>query len=426
MKEIVGSITKNYLLNHKTIQKIKSKNCILQFLPDILMDISKINKIEFNKINLKTTYIIDMIHSLLFKFYTTGENSFILNSLILKDRYSKNYNEYINYLVDNKYIRLVKDYSKGKCSREYELTPLILKSSISRYKNTDTILLKKHKDNLLNLSFSSENNSIEPGIKQKLINDLYSVDIKLDNAIFFINSNAVIDSNIYNKNLYSSEAIKDGDIFYHFDKYGRMHTNFTTLKSYIRKNCLLIDGGSTCELDIKNSQPLFLVKMMIDSKSKWIKEDELEFFKQLTYFGTYYDYMIKEFNLKGKLDAKELTYSVLFGKNNLRNKWDRMFNSRFPSIYNFIKLYKKENNDYRSMSYKLQKMESEFIFNKLVKTIMNEYPDVRIITVHDSIMFRSDFKNDIEKIFLNKLGEEFPGYPTRIKRPKTFFSDILV
>jgi hypothetical protein len=47
----------------------------------------------------------------------------------------------------------------------------------------------------------------------------------------------------------------------------------------------LIDGEETCELDINNSQPLFLTKLIADSKSKWVNAEEFELFKQLTIKG---------------------------------------------------------------------------------------------------------------------------------------------
>lgn len=62
---------------------------------------------------------------------------------------------------------------------------------------------------------------------------------------------------IYNRNKYSIECINDKHIFYHFDKYGRLHTNFTILKSFIRKNCLLIDNEETYEFDIKKFTATF-------------------------------------------------------------------------------------------------------------------------------------------------------------------------
>ena len=395
------------VLNRKTKEKIENKTEILQFLPESLEHLSKVNKIRYNKENLKTSYIIDIIHSLIFKFYCKGKNEFTLSSKILRENYTKNYNSYISYLVKNKYLTLVKDYSKGNRSRVYSMNLDILSKKIKRYVNTDKILVKKYKAKLLEIAFDN-NNFIDKDVKEKLIGDLYSIDIQLDKVIFYLENLDNNDINIYNKNMYSSESIDFGNIFYHFDRYGRMHTNFTTLKSFIRKNCISMDNEELTEFDIKNSQPLFLTKLIIDSNSKWVDKDELDFFKKLTINGNYYDYIMNRFNIKDRNEVKELTYKVLFGQNNIiRNKHDRLFNTCFPTIYNFIKLYKKEHNDYKILSYDLQKAESNFIFNNLIKSIMNIYPEIKIVTIHDSIMVKSRYKSIIEPIFKQKLSEEF-------------------
>ena len=398
----------NYLvLNHRTKEKIENKTEILQFLPEQLEHLSKVNKIRYNSENLKTSYIIDILHGLIYKYYIDGKNEFTLNSQILRENYTKKYNSYINYLVKNKYLILVKNYSKGNRSRVYSMNLSLLNKKTKRYVNNDKILIKKHKARLLELAFDN-NNIINKEVKEKLINDLYSIDIQLDKVIFYLENLDYNDVSIYNKNMHSSKSIEFGDIFYHFDIYGRMHTNFTTLKSFIRKNCILMDGEELTEFDIKNSQPLFLTKLMIDSNSKWINKDELDFFKKLTINGNYYDYIMNRFNIKDRKKVKKLTYKVLFGSNNLiKNDHDKKFNACFPTIYNFITLYKKEHNNYRMLSYDLQKAESNFIFNNLVKTIMNIYPEIKIVTVHDSIMVKAKYKNIIEPIFKQKLSEEF-------------------
>ena len=113
-------------------------------------------------------------------------------------------------------------------------------------------------------------------IKNKLIKDLFSVKIDFQKSIFYLDS-VSSDNDIYNKNKYVIESIKGNHIFYHFDAFGRMHTNFTILKSYIRKNCLLINGEETFEKDISNSQPLFLYKLIHDTDIFIVDKKELDY-----------------------------------------------------------------------------------------------------------------------------------------------------
>lgn len=390
-------------------KKLARKNNSLQFLPKILENFSNISHIEYKGQKLKTAYFIDIVHNLMLKYYFKKDNKFVINAQVLKDRYGYLYNYYIQWLVENRVLRMVCNYKAGKNSRIYSLNETIFRQSIKRHKNSDKVLIKKYKKKIFEtIDFVDDVNSrIEPFIREKLISDLFFVDIEFERSIFYLDMLKKEDVDIYNRNIYSVESINDKHIFYHFDNYGRMHTNFTILKSFIRKNCLLIDGMRTCELDIKNSQPLFLCKLIHDSGTKWVKEDEFQLFKQLTTSGKYYQYIMQVTGEKDKKLVKELTYKVLFGRNSQNNKADKVFSQIFPTIYNFIKLYKKENGDYKILAHDLQRAESNLIYNKIIKKINLIYPDIKIVTVHDSIIFPNIFRDEVEQIFESEIISEF-------------------
>ena len=389
-------------------KNLNNKKFCLQFLPQSLELFSKQKYFYYKEKKIKTSYIIDILHNLILKYYFKKENKFYLYSCILKEKYGHLYNYYINFLIENKILILLTKHQKGKHSRVYALNEYILRGNIIRYHNYDKVLLKKFKNKLIQIDCDNDNKEslIQPEIKLKLIEDLFKVKIQFDRSIFFLNSTKN-DIDVYNKNKYSVECIKDGHIFYHFDNYGRMHTNFTILKSTIRKNCLLIEGEDTKEFDINNSQPLFLTKLIYDVDTKWVNKNEYELFKYLTVNGVFYKYLIDNLQLKNKEDAKELTYKVLFGKNRSNSNADKKFSKIFPTIYNFIKLYKKEHNDYRVLSHDLQRLESNLIYNKIIREIIILYPHVSLITVHDSIIVKKSHQDIIEPIFKMKLHEEF-------------------
>jgi hypothetical protein len=385
---------------------LKNKKCSLQFLPKKLESISTQKTIEFKDKKLKTSYLIDIVHNLILKYYFKKENSFILNATILKEKYGYLYNFYIEYLVDSKIIQLKKNYQKGKRSRVYSISSDILTEDILRYKNFDKVLMKKYINRYY--QFEIDNTEyISKELKNKLINDLYSVKIQYEKSIYFLDHLKDEDLSVYNRNKYSVESINDTHIFYHFDHYGRMHSNFTILKTFIRKNCLLIDGEETFEKDLVNSQPLLLYKLIKDSETKWVKSDELELFRILVRNGNYYQYLIDNLNLEGKKEAKDLTYKVLFGKNHKNSRLDSYFETLFPSIHHFIKLYKKEHGDYKVLAYTLQRMESNLIFNKIIKTIMLIDPSIKMITIHDSIICQSKHRELLTKVFNSMVEEEF-------------------
>jgi len=406
----VSSVIKlSDIQSYSSIKKnLEGKKTSLQFLPLSLEPISKQKNFTYKGKKLKSAYLIDIVHNLILKYYFKKENKFHLMSPILKEKYGYLYNYYMDFLTDNKIIVLLSKHQKGKSARVYAINEYILRGTIIRFNNSDKVLLKKYKAKLSQIEEQkSESSLIDNDIKAKLVNDLFNIQIQFDRSIFYLDSLKGDDVDIYNRNKYSVECINDKHIFYHFDNYGRMHTNFTILKSFIRKNCLLINGEETDEIDIKNSQPLFLSKLIQDSGTKWVNKDELDLFKSLTINGTYYNYIMDFLGTKDRGMVKELTYKVLFGRNGVNSKADKTFSKLFPTIHNFIKLYKKEHGDYKVLAYELQKSESNLIFNKIVRQIMNLYPEINLVTVHDSIIVPKSYRDSVWAIFKTKLYEEF-------------------
>ena len=70
-------------------------------------------------------------------------------------------------------------------------------------------------------------------------------------------------------------------------------------------------------------------------------------------------------------------------------------------------MYKKEYKDYKILAYDLQKAESNLIFNKVIKEVMTSHPDIKMITIHDSIVIPESYKDAVNAIFYTKLYEEF-------------------
>ena len=347
------------------------------------------------------SYIIDIIHNLLLKYFLRKENSFSLSSLILKEKYGHLYNYYIEYLLNEGIIILKKNYLKGSNARVYALNAEIISGEIIRFNNCDKILLKKNKAKHFGYEIDN-NNIIDKDIKFRMIQDLYSVEIQLDKAIFYLGT--LKDKNdTYHRSKYSAESIAQKDIFYHFDKYGRMHTNFTILKSFIRKNCLLIDGEEICEVDIRNSHPFFLSILIKTSDTNWVNKEEFDVFFNLSTSGNYYQYLMDKLNLDSKDEAKEITYRVLFGQNRKNSKCDLQFSKLFPTIHFFIKLYKKEFSDYRILAHHLQRAESNVIYNRVIRRVLDLNPSIKIITIHDSLIIQKKWESVVSRILDEEL-----------------------
>jgi hypothetical protein len=379
-------------------KKASKKKYIISYLPKNLKDlINGEKKISFQNKNLKSAYLIDIIHGLINKHFQTGEISFNLSSKILREKYGQNYSFYMNYLVKNKILNMVSNYCVGKKSKSYRLPDETI-TDISSYKNDDTILLKKYKK-IYTYSYLKNMNykHIDFEIMVKIVQYIDNVHLEYTDAHEYLKK-LKLNKKQKEKNFHSIECLKHNDIWYNFDRYGRFHSNFTTLKSEIRNKFLLIDGEPTMELDITNSQPIFLSFLMSKHLDK-IDHEEYEFFKQLVITGSLYQYFSEHTNISDKKQIKKIIYRVLFGTNHLNNKENKMFNSIFPSIFSFIRWYKKEKDNYKSLAYELQNSESNLLFNTICREIIDKYPDLPFFTVHDSITVKYRDYNKIKEIF---------------------------
>ena len=86
---------------------IEQKKFSIQFLPESLHSFSQKDYFYFREKKLKSSYIIDLIHTLILKYYFKKENLYHLSSLVLKDKYGYLYNYYIEWLLENNILILV-------------------------------------------------------------------------------------------------------------------------------------------------------------------------------------------------------------------------------------------------------------------------------------------------------------------------------
>jgi len=390
-------------------EKKKDGGYLFQFIPDTFNYLTKIKKVKYDGINLKTDYLINIIHELILKYYfhkddiVDKEIKFNMWSTLMRVKYGAHYNYYINYLMDKGFVIMVSDYFKNKKARTYKLNTIGL-LNIKRVRVYDNTLIKKNSKDYLKKNYLTFNNSPIPfEIRDKLINDLYHININVEQSMKLIEDQRFkrdISYNKYWKNMVSIENIGIQNMFFKFDEYGRMHTNFTVLKREIRKNYLKIDGEDIVEVDINNSQPLFLAVLMKNElpTSKLFNPEFNRYF-DLVKNGLIYEELMLKCDILDRNEAKIMMYKVLFGINGDTQKYNRMFYELFPNVYKFIKEYKSINDSYKSLSHALQNLESKFIFNTVIKHIIKLYPDIRLFTVHDSICCQLKYKEQLKEIF---------------------------
>jgi hypothetical protein len=383
--------------------------CLNQFIPEKFMYLTDSKKIEFNGINLKTDYLINIINELVIKYYFHKEDlidreiKFNMWSEILRKKYGTKYNYYINYLIENKFMYLVSNYYRNKKSRTYSLNVNGL-VFIKKTRVCDNILIKKLSSEFSRKMYIEYNNSpINIEVRKKVVDDLFKIKLNKESAMVYLDGlkeNKEITHIKYMKNYMSVDNISNGNLFFKFDEFGRFHTNFTVLKKYIRKNFITINGEPIEEIDINNSQPLFLAAFMKKEMpiSKFLQKDVSRYI-ELVKNGLIYEELEQKCNLSSREDSKIMMYKILFGYNNIISLENKLFYDVFPTVHDFVKEYKTLNNNYKTISHELQLMESNFIFNTIIKHIMNSHPEITLFTVHDSICFQERYKPIVNEIF---------------------------
>lgn len=365
-----------------------------KLITEIFNDIYTKKFVVYRNYRLKTINLITIIDLFMSHYTTYKKDKLKISSKIFKTLYGAKYNYYLEFLVDNHFIYLYKNYSVGVHSKVYALTDYAKNSN----KNIISI-------NINNKQFIKEKNirlynNIDVDVKKKLILDLYKVNIDYNSAKNWLNDNIETESQKIS-NLYSITKINNKNIDYSFDTFGRFHTSFTNLKKEIRHNFLTINGNKLKEIDIKNSQPFFLYILMKENGFKDFDGFDMDVLNGVIYekFIEYSKENISRKKMKSNL------YSVLFGRTMTTNKWNIIFKNKYPKVYDWIITYKKTNKNYKIIAQTLQVMESNFIFNKVINAIIYKYPKISLITVHDSIIFEEQYYDIIQKIFNEELSK---------------------
>ena len=128
--------------------KIMERMLYCNFCPEALYNISKSSKFPYNGKNLNSMFVIDLVHTLIVKYYLKNKlNKFVFN--YIEDKLCKYYSDYIQYLTERNIIKQIKNYSVGHSSREYILSDSIISGKISRVHNRDIKMLIKYKKHMV-------------------------------------------------------------------------------------------------------------------------------------------------------------------------------------------------------------------------------------------------------------------------------------
>ena len=337
---------------------------------------------------LKSEYLTEVMSE---RKYTTIRTHLLTNGVVLSDGY----------------------WIRGRKAIGYRLGDALNKSKHRKIILSNPRIIKK-------LAILEENlaKSIKLDTHKHLHKYLKQVGIDYESAVMEIDDD-------FNSNELSAAMIRDKAFFFKPDIYGRVHTNLSNLKSSLRKH-LTWNGEHLWNVDIANSQPLFfgllllywytnkgylnsfnLPPLILPLRSDILPSDVDKFVK-LVEMGKLYEYIA----VKGKIETesrkilkKKLFAEIFFCRNKpYQSKNEILFEGLFPEVYKVIRELKKK--DYTFLSKQLQRVESSFVINLVVRRCMNEHPDMPIFTIHDSVMTTKANADIVKGIMV----EEFANY----------------
>jgi hypothetical protein len=208
------------------------------------------------------------------------------------------------------------------------------------------------------------------------------------------------------------KIIKDGLWkFNSKDAFGwRFHSNLTRLKTEGRKT-LRINGKPLVEIDIKNSQPLFLAKLLkergVEGCDKFIDICQQDLYAYLAVIAGV-----------TRSEAKTAVIeTVFFARIGAKHRIKTLFKAEFPKVWQFIEGIKKK--DHKKLARLLQRTEAQFIIYTVCERIRNEAPETFIATIHDSILHLPKDSEYVRAV----LDSEFAKYGLKPKLEVTYAGD---
>ncbi|MEX1011065.1 MAG: hypothetical protein WDZ29_03305 [Balneolaceae bacterium] len=212
------------------------------------------------------------------------------------------------------------------------------------------------------------------------------------------------------------ERIASGDLYIKYSQTERrLHTNVTNLASELLPY-IHIDGNSFVEIDIRNSQPFFVISLfnptpeieqLIDDylgegltsyirSLEAIEREDVQKYISLVTSGKFYEYMAEVFRENGipVTDRKEVKVEIFrtcfFGSRNTYKFKDgeydsaRVFKKTFPTIFRLF--YRIKEQDTNRLAVLLQRIESYTMLERVVSRFEAELPGLPILTRHDSLL----------------------------------------
>src|SRR5690606_26269373 len=314
-----------------------------------------------------------------------------------------NAHKLLKNLVNNNILQTKGNYTIGKFSREYLLNPNFDFSEWYEVQVTDeSVKVKTTKQDKSKIS-EMTNGYV------KAVKSLESLELDKENALRYIYSKHK-EFKYSELKVYKDTVELFNNKIFSVDDFGkRLHTNLTNFPTFLRK--FLYNGkGPLKQIDIKNSQPIFLG---LSLKRKGVCDSsEVDKYLEICNSGKFYEFFAEKcgYNLdltdkKVRKEFKAKMFSEIFFNRNKTdlNCTELAFKEHFPSIFNYIREIKKA--DHKTLARELQREESSFIFSLV------EGFDFEFYTIHDSIITNENNISCALSMFEKKFKEKYEYIP---------------
>lgn len=314
-----------------------------------------------------------------------------------------NAHKLLKNLVNNNILQTKGNYTIGKFSREYLLNPNFDFSGWYEVQVTDESIKPKFYKQVESKKADMANGYV------KAVEYLSELKLDKESALRDIYSNHKKFTYPEIKSYKDSVELFNNKIFSVDDFGNRLHTNLTNFPTFLRK--YFYNGkGPLKQIDIKNSQPIFLG--LILKRKGDCDPSEVNKYLDICNSGKFYEffadkcgYSLDLTDKKVRREFKTKVFTEIFFNRNKPdlNCTELAFKEHFPSIFNYIRETKKT--EHKTLSMQLQREESSFIFS-LVEDFNFEF-----YTIHDSIITNENNISYALSMFEKKFKEKYEYIP---------------
>jgi len=401
----------------------------------------------------RACYLLHTIHTqMIFNHRDRGNGVHLMAAYLRKFMTKRHYVGIIADLESGGVIKVTRKARDGQ-SFAYQLAGRFRTQVFRRYCPQDPRLVRQLED-----WRAEQDRELQCPVRNHLKRQLESVTIEFDDARSCLRGLNLTDEGLASC-LNCLVRLDDRGWYFVSDKFGRVHHNITCLKRELRQ-FLRVDGQKLVELDISNSQPLFCgltfmnwtnnneslslihsdnsLSNVLCLKQENIHElislrKQIQLSRQSTtehksnntpllcplrdnvnndslkYLllceqGKFYEYLAD----KADVDVSETDNRTEFKKQVFKHlfyaKWRdkdnrivKTFRQEFPSIYSMIESVNYK--DKARLAQWMQRVESAFVIDRVVKRFMDEKPNAFVMTIHDSILVKQDDAEFAKEVF---------------------------